>query len=209
LFVVLGVANALIVASVYTYMQMLPDSEGQPDAGTAVRNALPKLPGLVVLFVIIGLLVNFASLFFLLPGIYLAIVFLISIPVFVFEKGDIGEAIARPFTLIKGKWWSTLGLIVIATIVAGLVSFIFVIPTYFLAIVGLLSLNEDMPISPEEISGSFMSWTSITLFALMALGFYLVRLIPIIAISFQYFNLKERTEATGLRSEIKDFESVD
>ena len=208
LFIVLGVANAWIVSSVYSYMQLLPESEGKPDAGTVVRKSLGKVPGLVLLIIITAVLVNAGTMLFIIPGIYLGVVFLISVPVFVFEKGNIGDAISRPFTLIKGKWWSTLGLIVVSSIVAGLVSFIFVLPTYFLFIFRMLSLQEDGALTPEEMGGTLLSWSSIALFAVFALGLYLVRLIPIIAMSFQYFNLKERTEGTGLKSEIEGFEHI-
>ncbi len=201
------IASSFIVAAVYTYMRLLPETDGTPEMGTVLSEAFKKVPGLILLTIIVGLISAVGFAFFILPGIYLTVVFLISVPVFLFENASIGDAISRPFQLIKGKWWSTLGIFFITTLTAQMIAGMFVLPSYLLFIFEMFRMEEagDFPDNPMEL---FSSWWLVTTVALAVIGAYVTRLLPLIAVGFQYFNLKERTEGTGLKSEIEDFESI-
>ena len=47
-----------------------------------------------------------------------------------FEGKGVFESIGRSFKLIRGKWWSTFGLMIVATVLMYAVSMIFILPFY-------------------------------------------------------------------------------
>ena len=115
------------------------------------------------------------------------------------ESESLFSSIGRTVELIKGKWLSTLGLLIVASLVASIASFIFAIPNYALSAAGFVHSLQD----PENMDLSFTQSLSygITTFIATA-GQYLLSIIPVLAIIFQYYNLVERRDASGLMERI-------
>ncbi|MDO7852709.1 hypothetical protein [Hymenobacter convexus] len=104
------------------------------------------------------------------------------------EDGGVTAAFRRSFYLIKGKWWSTLGLYLIISFITGVINYLFIIPFYALMMSKvLLHWEFDM----ELLSVAAMSF--------YALGWVFTAVLPLVAMLFQYFNLVERREGVGLR----------
>ena len=115
------------------------------------------------------------------------------------ESESLFSSIGRTVDLLKGKWLSTLGLLIVASLVSQIASFIFAIPNYVLSAAGFIhSLQEA-----ETMDLSFTQSLSygITTFIANA-GQYLLSIIPVIAVIFQYYNLVERRDASGLMERI-------
>ena len=115
------------------------------------------------------------------------------------EPEGLLSSIGRTVELLKGKWLSTLGLLLIASLISSIASFIFAIPNYILTAAGFIhSLQEQ-----ETMSLTFTQSLSygITTFIATA-GQYLLSIIPVIAVIFQYHNLVERRDASGLMERI-------
>ena len=178
-----------------------------PGVNEVFGKVFKKLPGLVLLSIVVSVIIFFGLFLFIIPGIYLGTVFSLSFVVFIFEDEGFGNSLSKPFLIIKEKFFSTLGLLVVSTIIAGLVSSVFLVPAFILmigdwfSITDLNNLNAENYIldysDPKIIIGSFIS--SFTT---------LVYIIPIVAVCFQYFNLIERTEGRGFKSQIDDFEKL-
>ncbi|MDH5379897.1 MAG: hypothetical protein OEW75_03540 [Cyclobacteriaceae bacterium] len=118
---------------------------------------------------------------------------------------DFNEIIARCFYLVKGKWWSTFGILIISGIIVNILSTVLSIP------LGASQLTEFFTaIRNGESSNSAMydySLWELVYTGIAFIGQQLFYVITIVALSFQYFNLVERREAKGLVEQIGGIES--
>lgn len=76
---------------------------------------------LVWLQVVYGFLLALAFVL-IIPGIYFAVAWTVAIPVLMFENIRGRRALSRSKELLSGRWWPTLGLVVLLSILTGLVS---------------------------------------------------------------------------------------
>lgn len=202
------VTVSFLVVSVYTYMLSKDKGEGPVSPVDILKKAAVKIPQMIVLMILIGIVSGIGLIFFFLPGIYLWVTLSLALPIFVFEDLGIGKSFSKSFTLIKGKWWSTFGLLVITGIIASVVSYLFAIPFYagFLGdAFSFVNIDED---DPSAIFAAFSSWYTVVGMGFMMIGTYVTYLIPLVALSFQYFNLSERVEGRGIRGQIDEFETI-
>ncbi len=198
--------GSLMVGSVYTYMLESYGRDTPPSAGEVFGKALARVPGLIVLTLVIAIISVLGFTLFFFPGLYLLVVFSLAFPVFIFEKASVGQALSRPFKLIKGKWFSTFGLILLTSMLAGIASYVFAIPMY-VGMFGNMFQSVDNQ-DPEAMLGYYQSWQMIAGTAIYTIGAYILFIVPLLALAFQYFNLKERAEGVGIRSEISEFENL-
>lgn len=201
------VTYSLMVAAIYNYMKARAES-AEIDYLEILKASFKHVPALIGLSIIVGFISIIGMFFFVLPGIYLGVVFSLSAPIYLFEQEGIGNALSKAFKLISGKWWSTLGLLFVTYMIAGAAGYIFAIPTYVLMFGDLISNIDQAENDPTAIFEAFSSWSATIGMAISVIGSYLTYTIPIIAISFQYFNLSERMEGKGLKGEIADFENL-
>ena len=161
---------------------------------------------------LITLVSEFLFLLFFVPfGImfYLMGVFSLYFPIYVFEdRGlDVGTIINRCFKLVRGNWWKTFGVFMITSIIVGVVSSIFFIPPYLMMIFELLQLEGG---SEEEILNAInKNWFMTLFFILYALARFILGFLILVGVSFQYFNLVEEKEATGLMDTIASIDEGD
>ena len=138
-------------------------------------------------------LIPFGLLMVFAPMIFLAIRTGLFAPV-IFAEGKGGPlAYGRSWKLVKGKWWSTFGLIVVMTIIVSIIGIAFQIP--------LLLISFFKEILHWE-NGSSIQLIIIVASIIGMVGETLLYSILHIAIGFQYFNLVERQESIGLMREI-------
>lgn len=201
------VTYSLMVSSIFIYMKKVDEGES-PEVMEVLKIALGKVPGLIGLGILVAMVSFLGMLFFVIPGIYLAVALSLAYPIYIFEEIGITDAFSKAFKLIRDKWWSTFGLLFVASMIAGMVSYVFVIPGYLLMFSKLFS-NIGEAQDPNAMAEMFSGWYTSAGLAIMMIGSYITYIIPIIALAFQYFNLSERQEGTGLRSQIQDFEKLD
>lgn len=116
-----------------------------------------------------------------------------------YERIGFFSALARSFYLVRGKWWSTLGIMFILYLIAGVISYIFMIPGYVMTIIS--SLHQVETGGAGGVSAD-QSTFIVILFTLYYVAQMLLYSLPNLGIAFQYFNLVERKEAKGLISQI-------
>jgi hypothetical protein len=116
---------------------------------------------------------------------------------------DVGfmESLARSFTLVRGKWWSTFGLVVLLYIIIFFVSYFMMIGWSIVTVA--TSMHDTESGSPFEMSSSVQT-LSIIFFSVYYLLQMLMYALPTVGIAFQYFNLVERKEAKNLISQIEN-----
>lgn len=191
----------------YSYFKEYELGSGQNIAVLAVfarvkKNFLPILFASLLVYLISA--IGFVLL--ILPGIYISVVGVLAIPIVVLENKGPFEALDRAFKLIRDKWWSTFGLIIVTSIIAGIVRAVFSLPvTIANVVVGIHQVNNQV--------GQFTFVTS----PLMAFIYQLIIYIGTIlgysivqsAMCFQYYNLVEMKEARGLMDEINQINKED
>ena len=115
------------------------------------------------------------------------------------ERIGFFEALTRSFKLVRNKWWSTFGIILILYLIMGIISYIPLIPMYVVMFAN--SLHNADPASFDAPSLSWEMWTTV-FFTLYYLIQMFLNTLPQIGIAFQYFNLVELKEAKGLLTDI-------
>lgn len=114
------------------------------------------------------------------------------------------DALGRSFNLVKGKWWSTFGLIFILYFIMMTISYIPIFPLYIImAASAVHNISTDPSANPFE--GEGLSTLTMILMAIYYMVQLLLSALPNIGIAFQYFNLVEMKEAKGLMSSIESF----
>ncbi len=92
-------------------------------AGEVLRRIRPRLAGLAGLSIVVTLLTALGLIGLIVGAVFVAVALVLSTPAFVLEGGTIGTAMRRSWTLVRGAWWRTFGILLLTgIIVAVLVS---------------------------------------------------------------------------------------
>jgi len=152
---------------------------------------LSTISPFLIVFGVIGIIV---VLFYLIFGASLT--FFIR----AYEKSGFFPALSRSFNLVRGKWWSTFGLIMVLSLIVSTLSYLFIMPWYITTIISAMhNVSTDIFQEPS------FKWKLFTIlsFAVYYLSQMVLSAIPNIGIALQYFNLVELKEAKGLMNEIE------
>jgi hypothetical protein len=96
---------------------------GDPvDVESSYRWGFRHLGSVILIALLAGLVIFVGFLLLIIPGIIAAVALSVVIPVFVFEGKRGTEALGRSWNLVKGQFWHVLGTILLAAIIAGLVT---------------------------------------------------------------------------------------
>jgi hypothetical protein len=158
---------------------------------------------MIPMFVLVAIspfLMFFGILFFLVALVYLIFAASLTFIIRAYEKNGFFEAVVRSFKLVKNKWWSTFGLLMILYLIMAVASYIFVFPWYIIS--GISMAHNLSSNSFEEPSSSWQLITTVVFAVYYLIQMFLAAL-PNIGAAFQYFNLVELKEAKGLMSQIE------
>ena len=185
-------ANVAVVLVTYSHMKVYERTKGQNVSVEAVwAEVQPAIGRAIIISILSSIITGVATMFFIIPGIYVGVVLSLALAVTVFESADFGQTWERCFKLIRDKWWSTLGLIVIMIVIVLVIGMVFAIPT------ALIGLFVGMKALPDMSTGWLIIGNVIAL-----VGRTLLNAVVYLAIGFQYTNLVERQEGRGLLSAI-------
>ncbi|ADB40938.1 hypothetical protein [Spirosoma linguale] len=185
-------ANVAVILTTYTHMKLYNRTKSTeisvPEIWAEVQ---PVIGRALVISLLNSIIIGVGFMFLFIPGIYVAVVLSLSLAVAVFEGADFGTTWDRCFKLIRDKWWSTFGLIVVMGIIVTIIGFLFAAPTAIIAFLTGAKLLPDVSVV-WLILGNVIN----------IVGRTLLNVILYIAIGFQYTNLVERQEGRGLLSAI-------
>ncbi len=142
----------------------------------------------------------FILLMFLLFPLFIYLAVNLSPIFFVRMQEPIGlfEAINRCFSLIRGYWWQTFGILLIIYILTTVIGYTFAIPQFML-----------IGIQAATAGKSDIMWSVLTI-ALTAITFIISQFASSVlfnvSIALQYYSLVERKEALGLRNRVQELE---
>lgn len=185
----------------FSYMKLYHlRAEGRPEVPEVWQVVKRKILPALGLYVVMAVMVIVGFFFFFIPGIYLAVVLSLAVPVLVNDDKPVFASVGRCFDLIKGKWWSTFGLIFIMAIIAYIISALISVPASML-IWGqmFLSLDDISQGASPHIAPWALGLTALFSYA----GAMVSNSIIQTAIGFQYYNLVERKESRGLMEDIE------
>lgn len=137
----------------------------------------------------IGLII--ATLFCVIPGIYLLPVFAIILPVMIMENTTFGYAFSRGFELARNNWGTAFAPIVITSIIVLAAFMLVAIPT--MAISGGVVL----------LTGQSFDNTYRIILTFIADALQFLYILPIITVTMTYFNLSKRLDGAGLMDRIQ------
>ena len=92
------------------------------DVSASYRYAFSRIGGLIGLALLIGLIVGVGFILLIIPGIIFLVFLSVSVAAFIVERLGAVDSMKRSWRLVSGNWWHTLGVIVVASILAGIVN---------------------------------------------------------------------------------------
>jgi hypothetical protein len=190
--------QAVLLLSVYGYLLecLYPTYPGAPitvaDVWVIVKQ---RFLGTFFSLLALALVVMFASVFFVIPGLYLAVALSLFFIIQLIENSDFSTTFSRCLNLIKGNWWSTCGLIFIMLFLLGIVR---TGMSVVLGLVGLGAMGTGL-LSGLSSTSEGLPILGLLIGAISTLVSLLVYPPILLSIAFQYFNLVERREGVGLR----------
>jgi len=210
--VVSWLAGSMVITVSLTYLRLYNEGVAKEMAvGDVLRLSLKKYGGVLILGVLIGFIIFFSFLFFILPGIFMMFVLPLCFATYMFEDISAPSAIGRTFKLLKEKWWSTFGIGFVGYILAYVIQMVFSVPFLIVYLINIFTLFDEMSTNPGDPTAMFEFFSSgymAVVFAISMVGGYLSYSIPLIAYGYQYANLVERSEGRGLMTEIEDFDNT-
>ena len=202
-----GVFIMLLVLTVYAYIKCFLRPVPAPEpitVGQVWEVVKQEFIGSYLSYFGLLVIVLIGTVFLAVPGIYLAVAFSLFYITKVVERTGFGETCSRCLRLVRGKWWSTFGLIVIMTLIVSVVigvggGLLTALLYYLAGSFGLVHASE---------AGSSLGLFAVIASALSGLLNMLIYPPLLLAIAFQYFNLVERRDGTGLHQLVNQIGQV-
>ncbi len=92
------------------------------DVKASYSYAFSRLLPLIGLAILIGLVVAGGLILLIIPGIIFAVFLSMAVPAFIVERLGVTASMSRSWNLVRNYWWHTLGVIVVAGIIAGVIT---------------------------------------------------------------------------------------
>ncbi|MDO7852708.1 hypothetical protein [Hymenobacter convexus] len=188
-----SISFILLILSLYGYVTLLAQRRTPGPAPTVAEVWAEVRGNLLSSFLslwMVGLLVGASFFLLLVPGLYLGVVLSLFFIVQLNEGRGFGATLSRCWLLVRGKWWSTFGLIALVLLL------------YYVVVAGvggvavLASGGFSAMLQAAQTRSPLMSVVIACIASLSTLLLYPPLLL---ALAFQYFNLVERHEGSGLR----------
>jgi len=186
------VSHMVIISTVTCYIAVYKDKGNEPggvdEVWSYVKYYFFRIAGS---YIALLALICASAVFFLVPGIYFAIVFSITIPIMVIENATLGYAFSRSFVLMKDRWWQTLGIIIVSELIIMAAMLSVGIP------VGIIGWGTTFL---TNIKGS-----DIYLYATVVVTHLLqfLYILPLIVLTLTYFSYNEQTDQGALFERIE------
>jgi hypothetical protein len=102
---------------------------GQPiTVGEAWRHVKPRFGALLGLSLLYTLIVIVGAVVFVIPGVWLYIMFSLASTALILEGAPVGRAMGRSRALVQNAWWRTFGILLLTAVLTYLLAFIVSLP---------------------------------------------------------------------------------
>ncbi len=197
-YIVMLLNYTVLTAVIYQYINLYRKTNGNFTAEELWPGVLKVGLKMLGVYFVSFVIVIIATMFFLVPGIYLGVVFSFFPAAIIFEELSFGQAMNRCFAVIKDNWWRTFGIIFIGGLIVYIFSMIVSVPLIIAtALKTFHAVSNNSTPGPQFFStGYIIASTVISMF--QNLGYSLV----LIFVSVQYFSLVEVKERPTLQDKI-------
>jgi hypothetical protein len=193
------VGTLVLKSIVFSYMKIFFEDPYEPiEVKTVWKVSRKYILSMLGAFLVTKLLVSISFFFFIIPAIYVGVVFSIIYPIVVFEDKGFVDALTRCFELMKEKWWSTWGIQLV---------FVPVVTLFFIGFVragfslyGIIQTAFSFNLLFEEL---YIFWFTLIFFIIFFV-LYAIYSYMYVVLAFQYGYLVERKESTGIISKINN-----
>jgi hypothetical protein len=159
-----------------------------PAVGRSLRFGARRLGATLVAWIAWILMLVIGFVLFIVPGVYLGVAFCLTLPALLFEGVGPFRGFGRSRSLVKGRWWPTLGLVIVGYLLVSIVGG--VIQAILIAIAGASS-SCVVPAAIATVIGSTVSNAITTP--------YLAAVLTIL-----YFDMRVRKEGFDLQLMAED-----
>lgn len=200
IFVYILLYTLLSMASLY-FIKSYIANNGKANFSEIKSNILKNIWKFIGLGFLITLVTIVGMVFCYIPGIYLGTVLSLATSIMVFEDKSVGDTFSHAFTLIKGEWWNTFGVLIVVWMLLVILGQAFSIPAliYQMIKMGTMVGSED----PTAVFSIFKDPIYLALNILSYVFQFILYSIPLISTVFIYYDLNEQKNQTGT------FEKID
>lgn len=99
-------------------------TKGQVNFGASIRFVASRLLSIWALSIIVGIIVFLGIIALIVPGIILAIMYCLALPVLLIENEGVFDSMSRSRVLVKHRWAKTLGIFIVLLIIVLIASLI-------------------------------------------------------------------------------------
>lgn len=175
----------MMVLTICSYIRLYIDNGKDgfelEDIGRLVARNFLKVFGCTIL---VFLMIGIGMIFCILPGVYLAVSVSLIYPVMIFGDKGFGNALSGSFSLTHSQWWWTLLLLLVVYLIVGIAAYVFTIPQVVLSLMYGISTIKNGADASGSIKDVMLILTTFSTFINSLLG-----VVPLIALSLQYFNI--------------------
>ncbi|MFD2034884.1 hypothetical protein ACFSKL_08790 [Belliella marina] len=199
-----GIFYAMSASTIFSFTHEYEVNRGVVEESTVIDQAKSKFGSMVLLMIICYMMMAFGFIFFVIPGIYFIVPVVLAFPLMIFREKSIGETISESFRLTKGYWWVTFGTILVISIIIGLISFAFSMPSLIYMLIKTVISASQSSIGSPEMPNDFIYMILATIGSAAS---YVLTVVMHIAIGFVYYDLDEEKNKTGIRQQIDELGS--
>jgi len=194
IFVYILLYTLLSMASLY-FIKSYINNHGNANFLEIKTNILQNVWKFIGLGFLITLVTIVGMVFCYIPGIYLGTVLSLATSIMVFEEKSVGDTFSHAFTLIKGEWWNTFGVLIVVWLLLVVLGQAFSIPAFIYQMVkmGTMVGSDD----PTAVFSIFKDPIYLVLNILSYVFQFILYSIPLISTVFVYFDLNEQKNLTG------------
>jgi hypothetical protein len=96
---------------------------GRPiDVNGSYKYAFSRLGGLIGLALLVAIVVGIGFILLIVPGVIFGVFLSMAVPAFIVERKGVTDAMSRSWNIVSGSWWHVFGVIVVAGLLAGIVT---------------------------------------------------------------------------------------
>ncbi|MBZ0205432.1 MAG: hypothetical protein K8H89_03835 [Flavobacteriales bacterium] len=206
-YVLMALSMLLLYAIIYEFMRYYMENKGQtPGMGELWKVVRGQLVSYFVIGFLAGIIATFGMVLFIIPGIWLAIVFTMAFPLHAFERTDIGDSIGRSFKVIKGRWWMTFSLVIVLAMLIGFISYIIYLP--FMLLTGLGAMSGIGSMDDPAAMGERMGWLMTLMMVLGGVVNVIFQPLLHVPIGLHALSLIEEKEGRGLLQRVDDLNTA-
>jgi len=193
--IVIVVLYTLMSMSSLYFIKSYMSNNGQASFEEVKENVLKNFWKFIGIGFLIMLSVLFGFILCYFPGFYILIVLSLAAPIMVFENKSISDTYTHTFTLIKGQWWNTFGVVIVVGLLVGLIGSAFSVPTLIYQFIKMGTMMQEQ--DPTAIFDLFKDPIYLVLNVLSYTFQFILYSITTIAGVFIYFDLNEQKNLTG------------